>query len=257
MNHGFQFNFSRAFNYIFENPNGFNNVLFCGLCMLIPIIGPVVLYGYQMEIVQGLHVSRGRTYPDFSFDNLSDYLMRGLWVFLVTLLVSLIFVPVMWLLAILWMMVPGGVAMAGGGAASPIVFLISIPLFFAAMMAVWSAMMLVLSPMVLRAGLSLDFSSAFDFNFAKQFIGNTWKRFLLTMLIMIPFSMIAAIVGLVAFCLGVYFTMAIVNLMMANLGWQHYELHLSKGGRPVPYRKSQPQNPHPPYPGGPGPGRGY
>ncbi len=229
----FQFDFARSYSYIFENPKWLTNVMFCVLCMLVPVVGPIAFLGYQMEIVQCLHVTQGKRYPDFDTNILGNYLGRGFWVFVVMLVLSLITTPIFILVAVFIAVGSGGLEAAGGGA----VLLLVLPLVFLVTSAVSVLLALVALPMSLRAGLGMDFGSAFDFGFIKQFVGNVWKQHLLAMVLMIPVSMIAMVVGLLAFCVGIYVTMVIVQLMYTHHLWQSYELHLSKGGQPIRYRR--------------------
>src|SRR5262245_3305784 len=75
--------YKRMYSYVFENPNWVTNVLLVGVCFLsgtvIPVIGPLLVTGYQCEVVLGLLASRGARYPDFDFNRFTDYLLRGLW----------------------------------------------------------------------------------------------------------------------------------------------------------------------------------
>jgi hypothetical protein len=85
----------RMFHYVFENPNWLTNILLSGLCILIPIIGGLVVLGYQFEAVAVLLSTQGARYPDFTFSRFAEYLVRGLWPFLVQLVASLVLVPIM------------------------------------------------------------------------------------------------------------------------------------------------------------------
>ena len=178
-------------------------------------------------------VTQGKRYPDFDTNVLGNYLGRGLWVFVVMFVLSLITTPIFILIAVFMAVGSGGLAGAGGGA----VLLLVMPLVFLGTSVISVLFALVALPMTLRAGLGMDFGSAFDLGFIKQFVGNVWKQHLLAMLLMIPVSMIATVVGLLAFCVGIYFTMVIVQLMYTHQLWQSYELHLSKGGQPIRYRR--------------------
>ena len=211
--------------------------MFCVLCMVVPVVGPIAFLGYQMEIVQCLHVTKGRRYPDFDTNILGNYLGRGFWVFVVMFVLSLITTPIFILVAVFMVMGSGGLAAVGGGGAAPMVLMLVVPLAFLGTSAISVLLALVALPMSLRAGLGIEFGSAFDFGFIKQFVGNVWKQHLLAMLLMIPVSMIAMVVGLLAFCVGIYVTMVIVQLMYTHRLWQSYELHLSKGGQPIRYRR--------------------
>src|ERR1041384_7631488 len=63
----------RMYQYIFESPNWAMNILLGALCSLIPIVGPLVMIGYQFEVIEALLAAEGRRYPDFSFDRFADY----------------------------------------------------------------------------------------------------------------------------------------------------------------------------------------
>src|SRR3954462_1936123 len=84
----------RMFKYVFENPNWLMNILLSGLCMIIPIIGSLIVLGYQFEAVAALLATQGARYPDFTFSRFAEYLVRGLWPFLVQLIASLVLAPI-------------------------------------------------------------------------------------------------------------------------------------------------------------------
>ena len=86
-----------AYKFVWTSPKGWMNLLMAGICTLIPIVGMLVLVGYLRDVL----LSRLDTldddsigYPDFDFNHFGDYLMRGLWPFLVSAVASLVFVPV-------------------------------------------------------------------------------------------------------------------------------------------------------------------
>src|SRR6187402_2302160 len=100
-----RFEYMRMYQYVFENPNWMMNVLLSALCLLIPVVGPVVVIGYQYEVVLGLLATHGQSYPSFNFDRFADYLMRGVWPFLVQLVASLVLTPVILVLVFVPMLV--------------------------------------------------------------------------------------------------------------------------------------------------------
>lgn len=256
----FKFSHSRAINFVFENPNWFTNILLVLVCMIIPLVGPIVVYGYQMEMIECLHRERGRRYPDFDFNRFSDYLSRGIWVFLVALVLNLIAIPLVWIVMFGGMGLIGVTVSGLGPDVGPWSLFATVPLFIVSLMGVWIAMAVVAAPSVLRSGLTQDFGQGFNFGFIAEFAGNTWKQITLSTLFMVVFGFAVSLAGLVAFCVGVYVAMAYLTLVMTHLGWQTYELHLSKGGSPIPIKPSmarpgymppqppvKPQSPHRPY----------
>ena len=233
---------SRAFNYIFENPNGVTNVLFVALCTFIPIVGPIVMNGYQFEVVEHLHRNRGRWYPDFDFNRFGEYLTRGLWVFLVSLIVSVVLVPVVWILMAGGMALFGVVA-AGMGDLAIIVFPIGIVVFMGISILIGMSMI----PLTLKAGLQQDFNAGFDMNFAVEFLTKNFWQLILSAIIMCFVSLVMMVLGLAAVCIGVYFAAAVLNMMASHLLWQFYERHLALGGQPIPLKDTTPPS-HPQQP---------
>src|SRR5262245_41736705 len=91
--------YMRAYNFIFDNPNWLSNVALLavvGLGMCIPGVNLVIqlfVLGYQFEVIDRLIATQGRQYVDFDFGRFADYLARGVWPFLVNLVVSFVLVP--------------------------------------------------------------------------------------------------------------------------------------------------------------------
>lgn len=57
-----------SYRYITRSPDWVLNVLFTLICQFIPLIGPIVLLGYQFQIVEELTRNPAAVYPRFSFD---------------------------------------------------------------------------------------------------------------------------------------------------------------------------------------------
>lgn len=228
--------YGRMVSYVFENPRWFVNLLLMAVCQLIPIVGPLVVMGYQFEIIEALHRDRQRRYPDFDFARFVDYLVRGLWPFLVVLVASLVLMPIIFggMLAIIV-----GVAMAVSGAGNqnigPVLASV-VPLVVLGFMAVSIVFQVLLMPLQLRAGLVQDFGAAFDFVFFKRFLASTWKECIIGMLFLIAVSIGAVIVGLALCIVGVYLTIGVVMLAQTHFHYQLYELYLDRGGEPVPLK---------------------
>ncbi len=223
-----------AYQYVFGNPNWPTNVLLVTVCQLIPIIGPMVMLGYQFEIIEALHRDPRRTYPDFSFDAFVDYLKRGLWPFLVSLVVGLVIgVPLMIVMYILIAIV-FVIASSMGGDAGPVVAIIGIPLALLCFMAIAVALSVLVMPMVLRAGLAQDFGEAFKLDFVKSFVTRTWKEILLSALFMAVTGVALVLVGLLFCGVGSYVATSLLMLAQAHIYFQLYQLFLVRGGEPIP-----------------------
>jgi hypothetical protein len=239
-----EFNHSRAIKYVFDNPNWMTNVLLTLVCMMIPLVGPIVVYGYQFEIIESLHKSRGRWYPDFDFNRFTEYLSRGIWVFLIAMIINVIAIPFIWIIAVAGMALIGVVVSALGPDTGPLSLFGTIPLFILIMSCFWMVIAIVSAPFVLRTGLTQDFGEGFNMSFAREFIGNTWKQIAASTIFMFFFSFVATLAGMVVLCVGMYVAIAYLTLVMSHIGWQTYELHLSKGGTPIPIKSSVPRPVH-------------
>jgi len=226
-----------AYNYVFENQNWIMNLLCGTVCQLIPFIGPLVFLGYQFEIVEALHRRPGRTYPDFDFNRFVDYLTRGVWPFLVALLASVVIVPLMMVLVygpMILIFLAGTADDAAAGIAAAIV----IPLAILLGVALFVLIGLLMTPIVLRAGLAQDFGKAFDLAFAKGFVRRVWVEMVLACLfLMVTYPII--LMGGMALCfVGVYPAAVLFMLAQIHLVYQLYELYLARGGTPIPLKEA-------------------
>jgi hypothetical protein len=240
----FTIEYMRSYNYIFENPNWVMNVLWGFLCILstavIPILGQLVLMGYQYEVVESLYLVRGARYPDFDINRFADYLGRSIWPFLVNLVVGLVLAPIIVIAALVLLGLTGAAASAAGDDVGPLIAGLGMLLMFVVLIALSIGMVIVILPMTLRAGLQQDFGAAFDFAWVKDFVGRTWVEMVLTTLFLMFSSIVVVLLGLLAFCVGMYAGVAVVMLAQAHIMYQLYMLYLSRGGTPIPLKPRLP-----------------
>jgi hypothetical protein len=251
-----RFEYLRAYNYIFENPNWINTVLMWSLCALvagfIPILPYLLIIGHMFEMVESLYLTRGTRYPDFDFNRFSEYLGRGIWPLLVG------FIAMLPLLVIIYggmfgvIFAAAGAAAAGGDELGPVLAVIVGLFGFVLLMALAIGVGLLLTPMALRAGLQQDFAAAFDFGWAMDFVKKTWVEMILSMLFMNLTGVLLELIGLLALCIGIYPAMAIMMMGQTYMLYQLYALYLSRGGTPIPLKPQYPVAPqgYMPPPGG-------
>ncbi len=232
--------FLESYGYIFRSPDWMLTILFTGICQLIPIIGPMVLMGYQFQIVEALTRNPNAVYPSFSFDFFVDYLKRGLWPFLVSLVVSLALVVPIWLVVYGLLVVVFLAAASVEGEAGAVLAVLGLVVVGSAVIVLSVGLWLVLMPMILRSGLAQDFAEAFRFDFVKSFVGKTWKEMLLCALFLTVSGWLFASAGMLLFCVGVYFAVAVISLAQAHLFYQLYQVFLSRGGKPIPLKPTAP-----------------
>jgi hypothetical protein len=227
----------RAYQYLFESPNWLQNLLIGMLATLVPIVGPMVLTGYHYEIIEALHLRGEGDYPDFDFNRLVNYLMRGLWVFIVQLIVTLPFVlvaMVFWLVLSLLIAVTQSNSRPDSG--PPVLLFVGMALWFVILLVGILAVGLVSVPMSLRAGLAQDLGAAFSWPFIRDFVGRMWLETILVHLFLAVSGTLIMLAGLLLFCVGVYPAGALVGFAQAHLIHQLYELYLQRGGTAIPLK---------------------
>lgn len=228
-------NYTDSIKDFFASPRWGMNLLFGGVCSLIPVIGPMVLLGWLLGGFWGRDGYRAKEFPPFDFSRFSDYLMRGLWPFLVALVASLVFVPVMWVacfVPVFFISMIGGQGRHGSEAEGLIALVLVLGMFV--VIAVLSVlMMLVVKPLMIRAELLQDFGKSFDFRWSLRFLKLTWLECVLAAAFIWVASIVLSIVGMAAFCIGIYFISGPVYFAMVHLDRQIYQLFLTRGGEPL------------------------
>jgi hypothetical protein len=231
-------NYTASVSDFFKSPKWMMNLLLGGVCVLIPIVGQMVVLGWLITGFWARQDERFETFPDFDFSHFGKYLERGLWPFLVafvaSMAVSIVMVPLIWLLMVPTMLVgslsSGGHQSNAAGCFGVIAVIL--------MMLVWAivllGLMLVLVPLKIRASLTQDFAKSFDFGFVKRFVTLTWKEMVLGSLFVMAASIVLVSLGMIVFCVGAYFATVLIYFSWTHLHKQLYALYLSRGGEPVP-----------------------
>jgi hypothetical protein len=79
--------FGRAFSHAQQDPDWLKKVGIAALVMLIPLLGPITVLGWGLEITRRVIVNDPNTLPDWS--NFSEHMVRGFKGFAVSLAFSL------------------------------------------------------------------------------------------------------------------------------------------------------------------------
>ena len=237
--------YMRAYQYVFESPNWTMNIVWGFLClistMIIPVVGQLVLLGYQFEIIEVLLVTQGARYPDFDANRFADYLSRSIWPFLVALVLMIPMVIVLYAAIFCVVLLGAAGAAIGGDEVGPALAVLFGGVGFIAVLALWIAALGILTPLVLRAGLMQDFGGAFNFGWVVDFLKKTWLEIVLVSLFLMVTAFALSLVGLLALCIGVFAAQALMMMAQSHLLYQLYLLYLSRGGMPVPVKLSAPQ----------------
>ncbi len=192
------------------------------VCMLIPIVGPLVLVGWMVgPMFRSRDPVDFERFPDFDFSNFGKLLERGVWPFLVNLVAGIVMVPVMWLLLAL----PIGLLVAGTAVTDPeknsealgLLAFCSIGLVVLLIAAAGCVVTLVIRPLMLRAAITQDFGQAFNFRFVKDFVARTWVEQLLSILFLVVAGITLMIIGMFAICLGAYLVIPLITFAQWHL----------------------------------------
>ncbi len=242
----------RSYQAAVQSPNWVVNLLWGMLALIssgiIFIVGPMIWTGYLYDCVEELHTSRGRSLPDFDVNKFSDYLTRGVWPFLVQLVIWFALAAT-YVLSYIGLFVLVAVSAGVGEEYTPIVFAIGLPLLALALAAVVIVPLMLLSPLMLRAGLSQDLAIGFKLSWWRDFFRRVGLELVLTTLFVLVTGTLLTTLGCFLVIIGSYVAWAWVTLANAHLSWQLYELYLSRGGEPVPLKPRKLAPPPYRYPG--------
>jgi hypothetical protein len=224
-------NYPASVTDFFKPPKWMTNLLLAGVCGIIPVIGPMVVKGWLITGFWGRDDERPETFPEFEFDKFGKYLERGLWPFLVTFATGIALTLVVCVVVVPVVMVAG--FLTGGRDSGCIGFIVFIFVaIFYLLVAV--AMAFVVTPLMLRACLIQDFVQSFDFPFVKRFVSLMWKEIVISSLFLVVASFVISFVGMLAFCIGLWFASVVIYFCWLHIEKQLYALYLSRGGQPIP-----------------------
>lgn len=217
--------FGAACKDLFSTEGKWMTILGIFVCFLIPIVGPIVGMGYLIR--RFVRVRSGYPKEDFDFQNFSEYLKIGLWPFLCTLVATLVFIPLVFIAML--PMVLGPIIDPENQVLIAIFMLVGALLY----MVVFFVMMLVMYPIMLQSGMTMDFKKGFGKKFIVDFIKKVGLSMVLWMMLVSIIAVPLTFVGYLALFIGVYVVAVWSQMVMMNLLFQHYDLYLHRGGEPV------------------------
>jgi hypothetical protein len=218
--------FQLAFRYVLDRPGGFVNLLMMLVCLLIPFVGPIVLLGYRAEVAVALELDPAmRRHPKFTFERFVQYLTRGVWPFLIALILSLPIFLLYGALIVAFVINPPGpnnppllaFALFGGG----YLLAISIQLFLTI-------------PMMFHAKIIGRFDLAGAFRFAWAFWMLVGWLAVGTGIVYTFLALVIAVIGLLCCFVGIYPAAVLIEMASLHLMVQLYRIYLDRGGDPIP-----------------------
>jgi hypothetical protein len=232
----------KAYQSFFESPKWALHLLICAVAQFVPIVGPLVLMGYIYDIIEAKHRHGPNEFPLFDFNRLGSYLQRGLWPFLVSIVVAIPMVLLAFPLVLGFAFAAAAADQRGAAPAFPVAFA-----FVGVMSFIVASIVLgfVTMPLVLRAGLSQDFGAAFSWTFIRDFFGRVWMEMLLAKIFIIASGFLVIVAGILMLFVGLYAAVIVIMFAQMHLQYQLYELYLQRGGTPIPLKENFPIPPLP------------
>jgi Protein of unknown function (DUF4013) len=228
-------NYNSSISDFFKSPKWGSNLMLGAVTILIPLVGPLALSGWHVSVFW----ARGNRddpagIPPYDFQNFGKYLERGVWPFLVGMVASLVFIPVMMCL-VLPLFLFTGVMGSRHGHGSEEVVIVALIVGIACLQILLSlAYQILTMPLMVRATITQDFSSAFNLRFAKSFLSLTWKELLASMLFMLGVGLCLMILAVVTCYIGAIVAAPVVIFSWHHLQKQLYQFYLARGGEAVP-----------------------
>lgn len=218
----------------FKAPQWGMNLLLGAVTLMIPVVGPIVLAGWH---ITGFWARRTRdepeAFPPFDFQDFGKYLGRGVWPFLVNLVASLALVPLV-LCSVIPLLVFSGIVGAGHKELAGISVAAALAGICILQLGLTLVYQLVAAPLMLRATITQDFKSSFDPAFVRDLLSRVWKEVLASMLFMFGLGLCLMVVTVITCYIGLFFAAPLLIFSWHHLQKQLYQLHLARGGQPVP-----------------------
>lgn len=235
----------RAFRSVFESSDWVINVLWLTIAVLAQgiFIGQIALLGWGSDQLR-LRAGRPEFHtPPIDSNRLGDYISAGVWPFVVFFLIqclttAIVAVPMVGLgiIGALGEALAEQSGAPGGGIAVifvvPAVLLTILGTIFLSAMSV---------PFLIRAMITQDFRKAFELNWVFDFVRVMFFDIIWVGIKFGLMSMLVAVGGFLALCIGYLPALGIINGAGINLLAQLYECYLDRGGRPVEFPPEPPE----------------
>jgi hypothetical protein len=218
--------YQQAFGYFINRPGGFVNLLLVMVCQFIPILGPIVLLGYRAEVSVALsNDPELQQHPKFTFDRFVEYLSRGVWPFLIGLILAIPMFPILVGALI------AGFAIDPPGPGNPPI--LAFALFGSALIVTSMALATLSVPMSFHAEMTGKFDLGGAFRFAAEFWRLLFGLAIVTGLIFTILAWVVSMLGILCCIVGIYPANSLILFAGQHLMVQLYREYLDRGGEPL------------------------
>ncbi|MFH1537980.1 MAG: DUF2534 family protein, partial [bacterium] len=187
----------RAFSYFTQDPGWLGKVLIGGLILLIPLVGTLILMGYQLRIIKNVADGRELPLPEWE---IGEHLKNGFMLSLYCFGFALITTIPLWLVSIFIPIIGPLIGFVGN---------IAIGLYMITAVSI--------------VGAEEDFGAIFQFKRIINILMNNLVPILLVFLFSIGAWIIGAL-GIIALIVGVFFTIIIAMFIYGHLLGQFYTI---------------------------------
>jgi hypothetical protein len=220
--------YKKPYTYFTNHPGGGKDLLMGSLALLsgmvIPLVGQVVWMGYQAEVVEDLERDPDiQAHQNFDLNRFSDYLSRGVWPFLMSLIIGL-FIGMMAMIAVVagfattyFTQVPWSGLL--------VMMVLYFPIVFIGTLLTW--------PLILHVQLSNAFRIGKAMQFTMRFLKILWGQLTITLFVHMVISMVMMFAGMLCCFIGIFPAALIVTMAQEHYMIQLYRLYLAEGGDPI------------------------
>jgi len=217
-----------SYQYVFISPKWLTNLLAGIVCMFVPVLGEIVLLGYNFEVIEAMLRDGEENYPDFDMNRVMNYLWRGAWPFIIQLVASL---PLFLVIIVTYFVFVAAMVTSQGDPGIWVYLLFGGFLITALVFAAVILPFLIL-PLELRAGLSKNLRAAFSREFYFDLIRRCWKELIVAQLFIFASGLPLVLIGLLLCGMGTAPARALIMFARSHLMYQIYNRYLEKGGVP-------------------------
>jgi hypothetical protein len=228
--------YMRSYTHVFERDDWFMNLLLASLCFFIPVIGHLVFMGYQYQVVEGFIRRPNEKMSKFDFNQFTEMLTRGVYPFVVSLVLQFLMVLVLFIIIFVLMAIR---VMFDLGEQPLVMMLVTIFIAYTTIIGFFIGHLFI-GPLMLRAGLCQSFSETFNYRWIRGFVRMMWLEEIMSSLFLMVSSIFVSFIGMLMCFVGIYPAIGLVSLAMSHLSYQQYAIFLANGGEPIPFKEETP-----------------
>jgi hypothetical protein len=217
-----------AFKFVFAAEGWFTTALIATLFAFIPLVGPIAMAGYHADMIQRL--ARREPARKLSFNDFTALLTRGVPSFFTQLVVTFTAGA-----ASMFVVFPAFIAVSQL-VAEEYMGLAMVSIMLSAFAIGFIAFAPLLNAAITYAALGEDLAASLRPKPVLAYARRTWGTVLGAYLVLGILGACLMFVGFLAFFIGIYVTVGIIQLALAHLRWQIYESQLARGGALIPIK---------------------